>query len=688
MYRQSKEVIELRKNKLLALALTAVMATSIFSGCSGKEDSNETTENTTKGPSVEVTDNAYGLRDNTEDGTILHCFSWSFESITESMEDIAMSGYSTIQTSPINACYDGGDAGMELFGQGKWYYHYQPTDWAIGNYQLGTKEEFTKMCETAHEYGIKVLVDVAPNHTTKSTDSIAEEFLSAVGGLDNLYHSNGMTDIGDYTDRAQCTLQAVGGLYDVNTENPDFQNYFISYLNDCVACGADGFRYDTAKHIGLSDDPQDDSNLPNNFWERVTTEVNNVDKLFMYGECLQDGGERIADYIDIIGGTTASAYGQSIRNAFSSTILYAKTITDLKIGDATPNVVTWVESHDNYTGDDATYSTLTNEQIVLAWAAITARSTGTPLFFARPYGATATNMWGNFNKIGMVGDSLYKDPTVVAVNRFRNAMTGLSENIYNPDEANSSALAIERGTKGLVLINAASLKFDGTFKTALENGTYTDRVSGTEYTVSNGELTVSMEKKSVIVLYNEGYVDLSAPALVKVNDETKGNFTGASLEVTLEATNCAKSTYSINGGDAIAFSNGEVITIGNDLAPSETLRLTLNGENEAGNKTCISYVFKKLDTIQSGTKIYFEKPATWADKVSCYIYDESSYDSTKQNAAWPGKEMTIEADGTYSYTFDEEWLAPLVIFTDGSNQSNGQLEPGAAVIADKVYSID
>ena len=50
--------------------------------------------------------------------------------------------------------------------------------------------------------------------------------------------------------------------------------------------------------------------------------------------------------------------------------------------------------------------------------------------------------------------------------------------------------------------------------------------------------------------------------------------------------------------------------------------------------------------------------------------------------------MTKEADGTYSYTFDEEWVVPLVIFNDGVNQSNGALEPGDQVIANKVYTVD
>ena len=88
------------------------------------------------------------------------------------------------------------------------------------------------------------------------------------------------------------------------------------------------------------------------------------------------------------------------------------------------------------------------------------------------------------------------------------------------------------------------------------------------------------------------------------------------------------------------------------------------------------------------TKIYFVKPDGWADRVCAYVYDESSYDYTKQNRIWPGIEMTLEDNGLYSYTFTDEFAAPLVIFNDKKNQSNGTLEPGDVVEADKVYVVD
>ena len=66
-------------------------------------------------------------------------------------------------------CLVGENGGLELLGRnggGKWYFHYQPVDWKIGNYQLGSREDFERMCKKAESLGIGVIVDVVPNHTT------------------------------------------------------------------------------------------------------------------------------------------------------------------------------------------------------------------------------------------------------------------------------------------------------------------------------------------------------------------------------------------------------------------------------------------------------------------------------------------------------------------------------------------
>ena len=90
----------MRKSKILALTMSAVLiAGTMFTGCSSDKDSNKKESNS----NVD-----YGLTENIEDGAILQCFCWSFNTISDSMEDIARAGYSAIQTSPANECIVGG----------------------------------------------------------------------------------------------------------------------------------------------------------------------------------------------------------------------------------------------------------------------------------------------------------------------------------------------------------------------------------------------------------------------------------------------------------------------------------------------------------------------------------------------------------------------------------------------------
>lgn len=482
------------KRILSGLLVSAMLTGSVvyLTGCSNSQNGSD--DNTSTNTSTE-----YAHADKIDNGTILQCFSWDFNTIKESMADIAASGYTALQTSPINACLEGENGGMQLYGDGKWYYHYQPTDFKIGNYQLGTRDEFKAMCDEAEKYGIKVIVDVIANHTTPTTSAVSQDLIDAGGGsLDTLYHKNNAYDLNDFSNRLACTTYKMGGLPDINTERTSFQDYFIEYLNDCVACGADGFRYDTAKHIGLPDDPKEDDGFTNNFWQRVITEVNNADNLFIYGEVLQGNNERIADYIEAIGHTTASTYGSKIRGAITNNILSKGTVSDYWLGDAPLNMVTWVESHDNYINDGNWYS-MTKEQVILGWAVITARKDGTPLFFDRPYYSSVENEWG-MNRIGTEGDDMYKDKSVKAVNFFRTAMIGEDENIVNPN-SDSTAVMIERGTKGAVIVNTKDALKTG-FETNLADGTYVNRVDGkTEYTVKNGKLTsdADIPANSVVV---------------------------------------------------------------------------------------------------------------------------------------------------------------------------------------------
>ena len=392
------------KRKFCSVTLVAVLGiTSIFAGntdwisqykaIAAKEDTTKVTES-----EEQVNAGNYGLCENTKDGAILHAWCWSFNTIKANLKDIAEAGFTTVQTSPANTCIVGEGGGMELWGNGKWYYHYQPIDWQIGNYQLGSRDDFKAMCEEADKYGVKIIVDVLPNHTSADRGAVKQGLIDAAGGMDKLYHKNWDIGCTDWSDRNQITnyKYSTDGCPDVCTENPGFQAYYVKYLNDLIECGVDGFRYDTAKHIGLPDDPLDEvtrnNGWTNNFWPVALGQesVNGVklkgdtNSLFIYGEVLQDQGSRDADYGKIIH-LTGSNYGGELRNAVKDKDFGTNRISDWK--HATPNkIVTWVESHDTYCNNHES-GKLSDQEIRMCWAIIAARNNGTPLFYSRPDGS-------------------------------------------------------------------------------------------------------------------------------------------------------------------------------------------------------------------------------------------------------------------------------------------------------------
>ncbi len=432
---------------------------------------------------------------NTE--SILHVWSWSFPEIARSMRQIKDAGFTMIQTSPVQHCYNPEGSGKLIFDdnvkEGNWYYYYQPTDWKIGNQILGTKEQMVNMMDSAAKYNIKVIVDVLPNHTAFDVDAVSDDFYKAVGGRDKMFHSEGLKPVEDYNDRYQCTLWGSGALPDVNTENPDFQKYYMQFVNELLGMGVKGFRYDTAKHIGVHSDPVDTASgvKENDFWD-VATGRKSVkgmklavpyDSLFVYGEILQDKNVPEAEYADYMG-QTASGYGHILREALEKGTMNGLDLKSWHHTSAPEYLTTWVESHDTYANAHES-AHLTDDQIRAGWVFLTARQNGTPLFFSRPAGSTRQKYWGN-NVLGARGNDEFFHPEVEAVNKFRTAMQGEKEDIQISD--NGQLVVVNRGKKGAAVVNINSLSNQVDLPTGLPDGTYKDIVYGKEFKVRKGRL--------------------------------------------------------------------------------------------------------------------------------------------------------------------------------------------------------
>lgn len=428
---------------------------------------------------------------------ILHAWSWNFPEIAANMKKIADAGYTMVQTSPVQNCYAPEGSGKKIFDdnvtEGNWYYYYQPTDWKIGNNILGSKEQMQAMMDSAAKYNVKIIVDVLPNHTAFDIDAVSDDFYKAVGGRDKMFHSNGLQPVEDYNDRLQCTLWASGALPDVNTENPDFQKYYMQFVNELLAMGVRGFRYDTAKHIGVHSDPVDAASgvKENDFWDVATGRkaVKGVklavpyDSLFVYGEVLQDKNVPEKEYADYFG-QTASGYGHILREVIEKRNAKGVDLKNWHHESAPEFLTTWVESHDTYANAHES-AHLTDDQIRNGWVFLTARQNGTPLFFSRPAGSTRQSYWGN-NVLGARGNDEFFHPEVVAVNKFRQDMNGQKEDLQMSD--NGEVLLVNRGKKGAAIVNLSKIANKINLPTGLPNGTYRDVVYGKEFKVKKGRL--------------------------------------------------------------------------------------------------------------------------------------------------------------------------------------------------------
>ena len=568
-----------------------------------------------------------------KDGTVLHAWCWSFNAIKENMAAIKEAGYTSVQTSPINAVVVGNGGDKKFTNQ--WYYHYQPTAYTIGNYQLGTEAEFIEMNRVAEQYGIKIIVDAVLNHTTSDYSKVSSEIKS----INNWTH--GADRISNWNSREEVTQKSLLGLWELNTQNPEVQQYLLKFLKNAVSDGADGFRYDAAKHIELPGEYP--NQYGSNFWNVI---LNNGSE-FQYGEVLQDNISRDADYANLMS-ITASQYGHSIREILRNRNANAGNLGNYRAGVDPSKLVLWVESHDTYangnTDSESESAWMSDEDLKLGWAMITARAKGTPLFFSRPVGGGKGVRFPEQTKIGDAGSNLYKDPTIVAVNKFHNAMVGQSEYIRNPNGDTNVAM-IERGTQGAVIANLSDSEKSLNTETKLANGTYKDQISGKIYTVSNGRLSGSIARRSVLVLTKGESFDDLASLSVQGYQEGIHTFLKDTLNLTLQTSNTSEATYSVNNGAPIKFENGKVITIGSQVQFGETVTVTLSAKNAKGETVQSVYRFTKEDP-NANTTIRFENPDKWTD-VFVYMYNAKG---EKLLGAWPGTKMEKDGTGLFAIT--------------------------------------
>ena len=589
--------------------------------------------------------------DNVQEGVILHCWNWSYNNIKKYLPQIAAAGYTAVQTSPVTQPKDYywegtayGNVGIPdgLGGNdGNWWKSYQPVTEEIcdnGHTWYGTKAEFKAMCDEAEKYGIKVIVDIVANHMGNikgwkigSVEEVMGDISPQVGTFWNpdmltdpsywhistswVHSSDGRFDV----------TQGNMGMPDLNTGDKKVQNMILNLLKECIDNGADGFRFDAAKHI---ETPKDDAAFASDFWDVVLDGATSYAKStknftpYYYGEVLNRIDSNAAEnyYLSKMS-LTDNSTGDNIRNSLK----YGQ------VGGASNSgycgyahgqgnkVVLWAESHDTYMGGGSSYD-CNDSTINKAWAIVASRKDSTGLYFARPfYSYERLNDDQNGydarkdpiqlakeirqTQMGEVGTLTWMDTCVAEVNRFRNHFVGQSESLGNSGD---SLFYNVRGNSGVVIVSTkgagdVSVSLGGKMK----DGTYTDQVSGNTFTVSGGTIKGTIGNgDGIAVVYNTTSVPRSTI------EAPRENFAAESIDITVGLDNATKGTYSINGGAAVTYTKDTTFTIGAGDAIGTEYTVVLTA-TDGTNSTSSTYTFtKESKNVTYPTEPGYSAPTT------------------------------------------------------------------------------
>lgn len=152
---------------------------------------------------------------------------------------------------------------------------YDVSDYADIDPVFGTLQDFDRLIERAHDLGLRVLVDLVPNHTSSShpwfldaisaPDARHRDWYVWADGRDGGPPNNWVSHFGgpawtqdDTSGQWYCHL-FLPEQPDLNWANPEVRDAFDDVLRFWCARGADGFRIDVAhsmtKHPDLPDNP-------------------------------------------------------------------------------------------------------------------------------------------------------------------------------------------------------------------------------------------------------------------------------------------------------------------------------------------------------------------------------------------------------------------------------------------------
>lgn len=193
------------------------------------------------------------------------------------------------------------------------YHGYDITDYYGIDPEYGTLEDFQRLVDEAHRRGMKVIMDMVFNHTSREHPWFIDshnpggkyrswynwkhkdesvDSSSAAGGGDAWRMLGDDKYLGIFSDH----------MPDLNFDNPEVRQEVIQVGKFWLQNGADGFRLDAAKHIYIDSrsDTSDNAKLDKNiaWWNEFREAMNEVKQgAYIVGEMMDRSPALIAPYL-------------------------------------------------------------------------------------------------------------------------------------------------------------------------------------------------------------------------------------------------------------------------------------------------------------------------------------------------------------------------------------------------------
>ncbi len=254
--------------------------------------------------------------------------------LIEKLGYIADLGVTAVWISPVSdqqpLSRDGNEAS---------YHGYFTHDYATPNDHFGSAAELQNLIDTAHGLGLKMILDVVPNHTADylagTSTSYSPATYAPAAPLDDpaYFHHSGDCLFDGSESQAQIESCDLGGLDDLDQSNATVSSYLTDTYRDWVDMGFDGIRVDAARSIPKT-------------W---LAGFENAMGVPTFGEVFVGDVDYVSDYENYEWGTLDFPYFFAVRQAFSAD-------TDMDaLGDlfdqddkyANPNQLeTFIDNHD------------------------------------------------------------------------------------------------------------------------------------------------------------------------------------------------------------------------------------------------------------------------------------------------------------------------------------------------------